>query len=92
MDGRLTDRGITLVKFNCHPGDGEEGFHVTVTTEDETYNINVDNDGLSFLPNNSADVRDAIAAGAFHWLLQELQDCNITRTTLLNINIALNRG
>ena len=82
---RLANVGIELVKFNCHPGNGETGIHVTVTTGGDRYNINLDANASRFLLNQSDDVTQAIKNGVFNGLLQELKNSNISRTFMLNM-------
>ena len=87
---RLANVGIELVKFNCHPGNGETGIHVTVTTGGNRYNINLDANANKFLLNQSNDVKTAIQNGAFSGLLQELKNTNISRTFMLNMLVRAN--
>jgi len=86
----LANVGIELVKFNCHPADGEEGIHVTVRTGGDTYNINLDASAERFLTNQSADVEQAIKNGAFSMLIKELKASGISRVAMLNLLIRTN--
>ena len=85
VEANLLNQGIELIKFNCHPSDGEEGIHVTVRENGVRYNINLDANVTRFLPNQSPDVATAIQAGVFGGLLQELQNAGMDRTFMMNL-------